>query len=102
MDKGEKVDNLQPMGKIIFEIGVEEKGRRERGKEEGRKEGKEGKEEGRKEGKEEGRGSGRGRERKKKRKKDGKELYNIKQLPVALGEKYSESCGNHSITHEMF
>ena len=72
MDKGEKVDNLQPMGKIIFEIGVEEKGRRERGKEEGRKEGKEGKEEGRKEGKEEGRGSGRGRERKKKRKKDGK------------------------------
>ena len=50
MDKGEKVDNLQPMGKIIFEIGVEEKGRRERGKEEGRKGRKGGGEEGRKGG----------------------------------------------------
>lgn len=49
-----------------------------------------------------GREGGRGRERETERKKDGTELYNIKELPVNLGGKYSESCGNHSITYEMF
>lgn len=49
-----------------------------------------------------GREGGRGREREKERRKDGIELYNMKELPVILGGKHSESCGNHSITQEMF
>lgn len=39
--------------------------------------------------------------REKKEKREGTELYNIKQSLVTLGEKYSESCENHSIVHEM-
>lgn len=87
-DRGERVGHLQPLGKIIFEIGVEKKRKEGGGGEKRRKEGREGRRKGNKKGK--------GKE------KRWNELYNIKELPVILGGKYSESCGNHSITHEMF